>query len=380
MSESDNESVSRKEVFDHLRNIQKAEEIAAKRTGINIWVLWGALWIVAWKLMDNVTFIATPIFFQFTLGLILISQAFQLIIQPIYTNSVGDEPRFVNFKALSLSDTPSALIISFFWSIIPALTYWLTFGASFISVSFGGLILLVFCFILWAEYINRNKFPKPIFRSNSKSSNVALHFILAAACITEALNVFKILPSLEIGSTQISLLFIAAFWLISLLLEAQQKHHSDAWTYRTERELLLGFIATNEALRRIEQRYLGERLSDVMEKYWEDISNQLENANKLLNTFKADASEIQNIPVEYTEERKSRIKASAAPVDKAVNKLLNDISEFSKYITELLDSQKVSPKKNIVEAIKSAMQRNEQARKQLEDILKIYKTEKEKLK
>jgi hypothetical protein len=40
----------KKEVLDYLRNQQKAAEIEAKMNGVNIWVLLGAIAVVAWQL------------------------------------------------------------------------------------------------------------------------------------------------------------------------------------------------------------------------------------------------------------------------------------------------------------------------------------------
>jgi hypothetical protein len=380
MSETDKDSTIRKEVFEHLRNIQKAEEISAKRTGINIWVLWGALWFVAWKLFDNANLVASPAFIQTSLSLILISQVFQLLIQPSPKNTLGEEPRFVNFNALSLSETPSALIISFLWFVLPSVTYWMMFGLSFISMTTGGLILLVFGLIVWSEIKNRNRFPKPIFKSASKFGDYILHLILASACANEAINFVHLVPSVDAEVLRMSILFVTAYWLIYLLLETLQKHHNDAWTYRTERELLLGFISTSEALSRIEFRYLGTRLSGVVENYWSNISSQFEVANKLLSKFKEESAEIQKIPAQYTEERKARAKKSVTLLNDAIQKLFKDIEEFSGYITELLDSQKVTPDKNIIEAIKNAMQRNKQTRINLEELISAFKIEQEKLK
>lgn len=377
--ESKTDSAIRKEIFDHLRNLQKAEEISAKRSGINIWVLWGALWFVAWQLFDNAKLIGVPAFIEISLCLILISQAFQILIQPTDKNHIGEEPRFLNFNILSLSETPSALVISILWSMAPAATYWVMFGFSFISILIGGLTGIVFYIFSREAFKKKSRFPKPTFKSSSPKTLFILSIIVVAACIIEILHVAKLLPTIETGAGRLSILVAATYWLISLLLEAQQKNYTDAWTYRTERELLLGIITTEDALRRIEQRYLGARLSAVMDDYWRDISNQFEIANKLLQTFKVESTEIQKIPNEYTEERKVRTLKSANPLRDTLKKLLADLQEFSQYTDEMLASQKLTPNKNVIEAIGNAIRQNKQAMSKLNDLTSEYELERKTL-
>lgn len=51
-NQTSDEPVSRTEVVEYLRNLQKAEEIAAKKSGINIWVIWGGLGMILWQFAD----------------------------------------------------------------------------------------------------------------------------------------------------------------------------------------------------------------------------------------------------------------------------------------------------------------------------------------
>jgi hypothetical protein len=44
----------KKEIFDYLRNRQKAAEIEAKVNGVNLWVLLGAIAVVTWQLIGSV--------------------------------------------------------------------------------------------------------------------------------------------------------------------------------------------------------------------------------------------------------------------------------------------------------------------------------------
>ena len=180
-------------------------------------------------------------------------------------------------------------------------------------------------------------------------------------CIIEAFHVINLLPNLDVGAGKIPILFVATFWLIILLLDIQQKHYSDAWTYRTERELLLGLITTKDALQRIEQRYLGAKLSEVIDDFWREISIQQEYVKKLLQELKDESAKINVIPTEYSEERRSRSLKAVKPVSDALNKLIADHEEFSSYSKEMMASQTLLRNKKIIDAIKNMNSQHSQS-------------------
>ncbi|MGB7651521.1 MAG: hypothetical protein WBL62_10065 [Gallionella sp.] len=375
MVRKDDALADRKEVFDYLRNLQKAEEIAAKRSGISVWVIWGALWFVTWKILENTGF--TLSVFKWSLDLVIISQILATLFISSPIQDIGDGPRFLNLRFFSISEAPSLLLMTFLWSIAPSAIEIYLFGFSLLNIVVGGILISLFGYGVWLEFADtKRRFPKPTFRTSSSIKLTLIWcltvIVFCVMCFPSPLT-YRLLIGSEAGKYLI--LTISFFWLIYVLLETHQKHYNDAWTYRTERELLLGTITSEAALRRIEQRYLGEKLSSVIDGYWDEVAIEMTATKVLIDKFKTDSAEIQKIPKEYPNEIKSRCHNAEKLAQQKLKSLLFSHREFTTYIQEILASQKFNLSPQVLDAIKNAKAKNMQSVEELNTLVEIFNAE-----
>lgn len=363
MEHSNNNSVSedasvRKEILEHIRNIQKAEEISAKRSGINIWVLWGALWFVVWKLLEIKLRLNEPTVLDISLSLILVSQSFYLMVSPTPQEAADTKPRFINLNIFGLSETPYLTLLLEVWGIAPAIAFWVIIGASFLSVLFGVYHILSLTTLLGSALLMNKKFSKLFFNHYPRALGAIIDFLFFVGCITGVIHIVHLAANLDVFAWQSCVLLLTFFWLIRLLIASHQESFGVTWTYRTERDLLLGIINNSDALQRIEQRYLGKTLSEELDLYWREVEEIQSKVSVLLDDFDKLIKEYNIKQKISSNEPDAQYLRFDNSIQNELNKLGNIQNEFADYLRRLQASQLVIKNKNIIAAIQSAQKRH----------------------
>lgn len=337
----------KKEILDYLRNKQKEQEIDAKVNGINIWVLLGAMALVLWQLISTLD---APIWLQHSLilrTLVFTEAVFILILFTGKSRSVTDEIRYSSDEKES----------SFEW-LFAALLMLMPTGMFVVLVerSLTGIVLLTLGMALTASEVvaitaklfKRNvknrKFPKPSLNI-TKLLDARISF-LVIGCFTlvtvdQAWKLSYELRSVSVDSIKVLTLLAAAFLLVLITVRRRLRTAGVLWTYEMETAVVTGAISAEEALRQIEYRALGPRVTDVMQKFTEDTEKQFSDLSVMISTCRENISSVNRVPLEYKAERSSRIHDMTAPIETSLGKLHHDIAEFASYIKQLALSNQV---------------------------------------
>ncbi len=334
----------KKEVLDYLRNQQKAAEIEAKVNGVNLWVLLGAMAVVALQLINGV---GSPLWGSTELvlrtlaaaeGIYLLSWVLQKSKNSRdeirYSRGLGDEedsPYLVLVQGVLLLSPPAALLIlvgSSFGTIALALLglAYLVFGASSIVGQFI------------ARSSKKEKFPKPVF-GLTRRADVVGDLVFGAAFIAatteQVVYLRRLVGGLSVDDAK-QLALLATLYLLALLVVRHRlQSASIAWTYELETELVLESVTPDVAIRRIEHRRLGPRLQDVMDRFFDDLDLRSAALDSMLVECKEKVEAAKKVPEEYPAERTSRIKEASERLSVQIDSLVSDCSDFRKYLTKL---------------------------------------------
>lgn len=269
----------KKEIFDYLRNRQKAAEIEAKVNGINLWVLAGAISIIAWQLLGSLeqTFWSQP---EAILRTLLCTEGLYILSS---WGSVHRRQQEVRYSQTKLADIESPFLVLLHGTslLLPPLLSLIYVGKTLGSIILGlfGLVIVITSIMaigsrLFYLRAKTEKFPKPDFEPTTRGEMIFV--ILSGVAFSMA-----VLEQIKFGwehrgimsvtfAKQLALL--AALYLLALLIVIRKlRSNRIAWTYELETELLLGSITAEVAARRIEHRALGPRLQDVMDRFFDDL-------------------------------------------------------------------------------------------------------------
>lgn len=357
--------VSRKDVIDYLRNQQKAEEIRAKLTGINVWVLWGALAIVLWQLLNGALPERWNDALAIYLHLTIASQLAISFIAPAINKQSSSELRYQSRYIFSDSEAPILFVAQLLWMLVPSAAYWTLFGWSVGSALIGGSLLVVLFGGAVTELMGRHgRFPAPTFERPPNEWRVMYPIFLLAVLVVlvyEVKDLLRLMPTFNVELMKSLLAALSAYWLLSLLLKQHHLHFRDAWTYRLERDLLLNLISVDDALRGIENRTLGARVSDVMADFWRDLENRQKILKERISTLREVAREIGEIPKDYKDEIRARAQAVSAPANEAVSALFDAHEEFIEYARKVKNSMYFNRNPKILVTIKSLLDQHEKS-------------------
>lgn len=339
----------KKDVIDYLRNRQKAAEIESKVNGINVWTLAGAIALTLWQLLDifEIRSWASP---EIPLRVFMTTQALYLLV--MFTSSTARRPNDLRFVATSPEmHSPVLPVLAALLLIIPPATYIWKVGSSFCSI-FLLIVFILFLLFELTEYIGKffedskgkTNFPKPRF-SNSfqtdKWMGLTFSLLLTYSVLDQGVTIVRISESTDLALVKNVLLAIVAYWLVFLVLMRQHRNTVNSWTYQLETEIILGLVSSKSALRRIEHRSLGPRLSEVMNDFFDGLDEKLDRLSKAIEDFKNEAQSINSIPIEYQHERATRIKQNSASASNELDRLLLDHEEYVDYVNKMIERHRI---------------------------------------
>lgn len=269
--EQETEKTTKKEIIDYLRNLQKATEVRARLSGINIWVLWGAFGLVVWTAMGKFG----SIDIRNAAGIVVHLCEISVILYHVFfmgdSNEDSTEIRFTPSSVASDSNLPKVWLLFVLWIGLPFLLDGIFYRLTFFNGFLICVVIVGLCIQL-SHWIMRKPVgesphtlpPSPIVKKFLGIFLIVIYIILVAQAGTD---VAKFFPSLNLEGARFVLLITVGYWLIYLLLARTLQGNGDKWTYTLEKRLLLGSISTEDALASIEHRAFGSRLSTVIERY-----------------------------------------------------------------------------------------------------------------
>lgn len=264
----------KKEVFDYLRNKQKAAEIEAKVNGINLWVLLGAVGFVSWQLVGSVN---SDIWghHETLLQVLMFAQAIYLFnwaSRP--TGGIRDDVRYSSVRLSEIS-APFLRAIEGLLLLVPPALFFLTIektlAAGFLTL-FGLLSVITSIVAIGSQFgsekVEAERFPKPSFGITRKAHITTGIVFIGCFLLVAADQVVALLAQVNLNSAESirSLGLMATLYLLILVaLQRTAQNHGLHWTYELETDLLLGSVSPDAALRRIEHLELSGR---VFKTYW----------------------------------------------------------------------------------------------------------------
>lgn len=339
----------RKEVFDYLRNRQKAAEIEAKVNGINLWVLIGAIAVVSWQLLAS---IGSSLWDHSELVIRAILCAEALYMFRLLGNNSRRARGEIRYSQWRFTDIESPFLRLFEGALylLPPLIAWrfLGLGWSVITLGLFGLIFFGFSVAAISSHLFNidavgEKFPKPDFGLTTRADILSDLFFGAAFALSileqgrfawEHQETF----TMELAK-QVALLS-ALYLLIVVTVQRKLQSNGIAWTYELETEVLLGSVSVEVAIRRIEHRGLGPRLQDVMDRFFDDLDRRFVELNTLFSECSQKLESVKDVPLQYGAERAARVQGATQMVSAHIAGLAHDCAEFGRYL-EKLDQKNV---------------------------------------
>lgn len=334
----------KKEVLDYLRNQQKAAEIEAKMNGVNIWVLLGAIAVVGWQLTSV---LAVRLWSDYELIVRTLTVAITLHMLAQVLSKSGDERDELRYSQFKFSEvnSPFLLFFSELLIFIPPAILWMIAGMSFTAfiLSFFGALGVIMSFIsifhpLFVVNEKSGKFPRPDF-GMTKRSTLALGLIfgifLIAALIQQIAYFFMMRVNFNVEDAKSILLLAALYILVLITVIRKRQNNSIAWTYDLETDIILGVISPEVAIRKIENRRLGPRLHDIMDRFFDDLDQGFAEVKLKLIECEKKINEAKQIPEQYATERAARIRAASEDVESRINIITEDCKEFREYLQKL---------------------------------------------
>ena len=359
--------IEKKELIDYLRNLQKRAEIESKVNGLNVWVLLGALAVVAWQLVSRVTAsvwrdqdaIAS------TLLLAVLVYVFSIITSRAARTS--EDIRYLT-DATQESETLILDLILRLMMVIPAGLVAFTTPSSFspwLMLLFGVAILIPTIssikrhFVLQTPTLSR--FPKPQFISTQRSTQIfaiGLTVFVLAMIVEQGLRIYLKFSYFKQVDYEVVTLLVTTYYLLLVLVDRKQKSHEIAWTYEVETALVLGAITPEIAIRRIEHQALGPKMQDVMDRFFDEVDKISSAIDLNFDQCRFELEKIYDIPADYETERSSRITNATALVEFQISELKAMSDEFSENLKEISKTPTAKAKPKLAEILPSLIARD----------------------
>ena len=197
---------------------------------------------------------------------------------------------------------------------------------------------------------NPEKFPKPSFGETTRAealTNLCFGIAFSLAILEQGMFAWEHRGVITIELAK-QLTLVAVLYVL-LLVTAWRKIRSDsiAWTYDRETELLLGTVSAEVAARRIEDRALGPRLQDVMDRFFEDMDSRFNEIDSLFDQCRSKLESVREVPPEYGAERASRIREATLALSAHIDALTSECNEFGSYLIEL-ETESIGSRKAIL--------------------------------
>lgn len=334
----------RKEVLDYLRNQQKAAEIEAQMNGINVWVLLGAIAVVGWqltstpaaKLWNDYELIARTLVASVALHMLS-----WLIRKP---SGERDELRYSKTD-FSEMDSPFLVLLWGVLIFLPPAALWQIAGKSFAAIVLC-LLGAAFIFISAIAILKplapaprkRERFPKPEFgltRRADVASDLILGIFFMVVLGQQIAHFRSAQDALSIDNAK-SMVLLAVFYLLLLItVNRKQQNDSIAWTYELETDLVLGTISPEVATRKIENRRLGPRLQDIVDRFFDEMDQRFREVESRMADCAAKIRAAKEVPEEYPAERAARLRTASEDIADRIDALAADCKEFREYLARL---------------------------------------------
>lgn len=333
-----------KEVLDYLRNQQKAAEIEAKMNGVNIWVLLGAIAVVSWqltaspaaKLWNDQELVLRTLVAVVALNMLswLIRRSGQQGEDLRYSTSIFvdiESPYLVLLKGILLLAPPAGLIVIADKSAG-------TIALGLLGFSFVAFSVVAILKPLFQAKSVKERFPKPEFGLTPRA-NVAFDLVFGvlflAAIVEQIAYVSRVHGGLSMEEARQMVLLAALYLLIIITVGRRLQNDSIAWTYEMETDLVVGAISAEVAVRRIENRRLGPRLQDVVDRFFDELDERFGALDSMRQECSDKIASAKQVPKEYPAERASRVQEASALVAKQIDDLSADCKEFKTYLAKL---------------------------------------------
>jgi hypothetical protein len=356
----------KKEVLDYLRNQQKAAEIDAKVNGVNLWVLVGALAIISWQLIDTVQskLWEHP---DIILRIILATLAIYYLV--LACGPFRAPRNEIRYFRVSASDAPMLDVMQSLLQIIPTAVFFLFFKKSpsaFILGFFSFILILISAEKIWAKFVKdestTEKYPKLGFAGGSTgiffTNLIVFSLMLFALC--SLLKELRDQTSVVLMIEAKTIALVSGFYLL-LLITIHRKlwSHGTLWTYELETDLLLGAVTADVAIRKIENRALGPRLQDVMDRIADDLDKRFVQVDTRMAECRELFSTVSTeVPPHYPVERASRISKATGPATQQVEELLAECKAFSAYLKRITDRTPDAKRPGIASLLPSLLARH----------------------
>lgn len=329
------------EVLDYLRNQQKAAEIEAKINGVNMWVLLGAMAVVGWQLTSSSNGKLWSDY-ELVLRTLVLSAALSMLSFFVrISNSERDELRY---SRTNFVEVPSPFVLLFKGILIllpPAGLFVLgvksngagvvgIFGLIFVLLSIGAILKPLFP-------QSKERFPKPEFGPTRRGELILTLIFGTVLLLVIVEQLFRIAAegnvSLE-DARQMGLMAVL-YLLVQIALSRKLQNDSIGWTYEMETDLVLGAISSEVAVRRIENRRLGPRLQDVVDRFFDDLDQRFIVLGTTLKDSDEKLRDAKQVPEQYPAERAARVKEASDRAAAQIEQLAADCKEFRSYLDKL---------------------------------------------
>jgi hypothetical protein len=358
----------KKELLDYLRNQQKAAEIEAKINGVNIWVLLGAMAVVSWQLTASP---AGRLWNDFELilrtlvasvGLYGLSWFIRGSIaerdELRYSGTIFDDvdsPYLVLIKSVLILLPPAGLVVIAGKSV----------GTIFLSLLGTIFVVLSIVFILkplFPASSSKEKFPKPNF-GQTKQAGLIFSLLFAALLVVAIAEQFMHLINIQGGvaldDAKQMVLLAVLYQLVLIAVSRKLQNDSIAWTYELETDLILGAISPEVAIRRIENRRLGPRLQDVMNRFFDDLDRRFRALETMLDECTEKMQAANKVPEQYPAERAARVREASARVTDQIDGLIADCEDFKSYLKRLEQKPSAGNRRVLTPILESLKARHE---------------------
>ena len=115
----------------------------------------------------------------------------------------------------------------------------------------------------------------------------------------------------------------------------RRQNESIAWTYDLETDLVLGAISPEVAIRRIENRRLGPRLQDLVDRFFDNLDERFGSLDTMLNECKEKVNAAKQVPEQYPAERAARMMEASEEVADQIKGLVAECEDFGSYLKTL---------------------------------------------
>lgn len=335
----------KKEVFDYLRNRQKAAEIEAKVNGINMWVLLGAIGFLSWQLLGSLESELWIKHREIVLRVLLVAVVLRTVFSVCSpTRGIRDEPRFATSSSPEVGGMLLALLEGALITLpAVALLYYFDRSASVFVIALfgGGIVVISIGYIFHAIFVgqkNQERFPEPRFSLSKKTdglSDVVFFAFFVWVLAVQAQRLWIDATSLSVSDARTLALAAALYALLLVAVRRRRVMDSLTWTYELETDVLVGAVSPDAAVGRIEYRALGPRLQDVVDRFFADQEKGCADLEGLLGKARELLRNVETVPAQFKDERKARIDEATAEPMKYIKTLTEDGKKFLAYVETL---------------------------------------------